>query len=666
MKRLLLLLTVLVPALLRAAPLSGTKSVGPTGDYASLTDAIADIQVQTVGGALVLELQATYLGSVETFPLTVPALNGASAVNSVTIRPATGATALSITSANTTAATVDLNGAQFVTFDGRPGGTGTAKQLNMANTSTSGVTVRFINEASSDALRFLTLQGVNTVNASGVVLFGSTTGANGNDDNTIDTCDTCDIRDGASTPKHLIYSYGATAVTEAQKNSGNTVTNCNLFNFYTSTVNDSTGIRLEDGNTAWSITGNSFYQTASRAALAANRPVRAIFLNTTGGNGFTVTGNFIGGDSPGAAVTTSKWTTTGTTAAYQFIGIQLNVGTTTPSSVQGNAISNIVWTSSSTGTTVGGGPFTGIYVQAGSADIGTVTGNTIGSGTGTGSISVTTAGSGGTTFGIGSASSGTVAIANNTIGSISVSGTTTSVSASLVGIQVTAGANIISNNVVGSTTTANSLNAATSSTSATAQQVTGILSSGSTSASITGNTVANLNNNYAGTSAAGQIRGIVTSAGVNTITGNTVRNLSTTSRNAQLQNANAAVQGIRQTSTTAGQTVSQNVVHSLASTATTTGVEVPGIYYAGPTTGNNVIARNLVHSLSIATTSTSSIMDGIFFQGGTFTTQNNMVRVGLDAGGVSTAGASLVRGIIEFSSTSVPSIYLNSVYVGGT
>ena len=149
-------LVLSVPSL--QAALSGTRSIGPTGDYASIGAAIADVQAQTLGGALVLELQAAYVSTVETFPLVVPALNGASAVKTVTIRPETGATAPAITSADTTAATVDLNGAQFVTFDGWPGGAGTAKQLTIANTSTSGVAVRSITEASGDALRFRTLQ----------------------------------------------------------------------------------------------------------------------------------------------------------------------------------------------------------------------------------------------------------------------------------------------------------------------------------------------------------------------------------------------------------------------------------------------------------------------------------------------------------------------------
>jgi len=167
-----------------------------------------------------------------------------------------------------------------------------------------------------------------------------------------------------------------------------------------------------------------------------------------------------------------------------FQGIQLNVGAATSDSVQGNTIQNIVWTSSSAGTTVGGGPFTGIYVQAGNVNIGTVTANTIGSGTGTGSIAVTSSGSGGTTFGFGSTSGGAVAIANNTIGSITTSGTSTGVSASLVGIQVTAGANTIANNIVGSSTTASSLNASTSATSV-ALQLTGIRNSSGGSCSFT-------------------------------------------------------------------------------------------------------------------------------------------------------------------------------------
>jgi hypothetical protein len=634
-------------------PFSGTFAVGPTGDYSSLTAAILALRLKTFSGPVVLELQPTYVSSVETFPLVFSDLT-ATAVNNLTVRPQVGASNRLISSADTTAATVDLNGARFVTFDGRPGGAGTAKQLTIENTSTSGRALRFINEASNNTIKFVTLQGVNTSTSSGTVVFSTTTGANGNDSNTIDTCD---IRDGTSTPRNGIYSLGTAS---PKDNSDNTVSNCNLFNFYGSS-GTSCGVQLAGGNTDWTISGNSFYQTATRTAVTLT--VVPIFINNTSGNNFTITGNFIGGTAPSAGGT--PWRTTGTTASNTFQGIRLSVGTTTPSSVQGNVVSNMVWTSNSTSATASG-VWSGIYVQAGNANIGTVTGNTIGSGTGTGSISVTTSGNGGTSFGISvGGTTGTRVIANNTIGSITVNGSATNISASLVGIQLAQGTNTVSNNLVGSTTSANSLNAATASTSTTGQQVTGIVSSSTVGAIITGNTVANLNNNYAGTATAGQVRGIVTSSGGNTITGNTVRNLSTTSANPSLQNATASVQGIRQTSTTAGQTVSQNVVHSLANTSTA-GVEVTGIYYAGPITGTNIIARNLVHSLSLSTGNSSSILEGILFQGGAFNAQNNMVRVGLDGNGASTAGVSLVRGILDDGTTEGRNFYHNSVYVGGS
>ncbi len=646
--------------------LSGTYSVGATGNYASLTAAIADIQTQTINGPVVLELQSSYTSTGETFPLTFSNL-GTTFVNTLTVRPATGATNLLISSADTTAATVDLNGAQFVTFDGRPGGTGTAKQLTIENTNTSGVALRFITEASGNTFKFVTFKGVNTSDTSGTVLFSTTTGASGNDNNTIDTCD---IRDGASTPANGLYSLGTTTTT-AQNNSGNTVSNCNVFNFYSPTAGmDAAGVRLDSGNTDWSITSNSFYQTATRTAVAVNgvANVRAIYVNNTSGNNFTVTGNFIGGDSPGAAVTTQKWTTTAS-GAHLFQGIVLNAGTTTPSSVQGNTITNVVWTSSSSQTLLPG-VWSGIYVQAGNVNIGTVTGNTIGSGTGTGFISVTTSATGDTSFGIGSASSGTVAVANNTIGSITTNGSPNTISASLTGIQVTAGTNTISNNTVGSTGTAKSLNAAAC--PLPSQQVTGILSSSTTSASITGNTVANLNNNYQGSATTGQIRGIVNSDGVNTITGNTIRNLSTTSRNADTGmtvTTGQSVVGIAAISTTAGQTVSQNTVHSLANTAGLSpagGPYVTGIYYAGPTSGTNIIARNFVHSLALSSGITTSVLNGMQFVAGTFTARNNMVRVGLMADGTSTAPKSTVRGIYDNGTTAGRNFFHNSVYVGGT
>ncbi len=654
-------LAIAIPA--HATPLSGTMTIGPTGDYASVTAAIADVQAQTLGGALVLELQAAYVSTVETFPLTIPALNGASATNTLTLRPQTGATGLSISSSNTTAATVDLNGAQFVTIDGRPGGTGTAKELTLANTSTSGVALRFINEASSNTLRHLTFKGVNTSANSGTVVFSTTTGTNGNDNNTLDTCD---IRDGATTPTNGIYAVG-TGTTTASNNSGNLITNCNIFNFYRSTAVTTSGLSLYGGNTDWTISGNSFYQTVSRTGVAAI--VRAIYVANASNNSHTVTGNFIGGSAANAGG--SAWTSTGTTQTYTFVGIWLWAASNLATSVQGNVIKNFSWSTSSNETSQPG-LWSGIYVETGAVNIGTVTGNTIGSGTGTGSISITTSGDGGKTFGIGSESSGSVAISNNTIGSITSGGTTTGISASIIGIQVSKGTNTISGNVIGSTTTASSLNASTSTSfSGAGQLLTGIDCSngGTNNCTITGNTVANLINKSTRTSSL--TRGIVTVTGTNTISGNTVRNLTS-----PCMSTGASVVGIWQLSTGSGQTISQNVVHSLYNTsnaamypAQNVAVVVAGIYYDGGISGTNIIERNFVHSLYLDSLNSSAELNGMLFGSGcTFTAQNNMVRVGLDASGASTASAAEVRGLFDNDNgaSQARNFIHNSVYVGGT
>ena len=190
---------------LAPVPISGTRTVGSGGDFASLTAAFAYLAANGVNGALALELLPTYpTGVTETFPITASNFPGNSGTNTITVRPQTGATALSITSANITA-TIDLNGAKNVIFDGQPGGTGGIKQLTIANTSTSGAAMRFINDAVADTIQFCTVQGVTTSTTSGAIVFSTTTGTTGNDNNTITNCD---IRDGATTPTNTIYSLG--------------------------------------------------------------------------------------------------------------------------------------------------------------------------------------------------------------------------------------------------------------------------------------------------------------------------------------------------------------------------------------------------------------------------------------------------------------------------
>ncbi len=649
----------------------GTVTVGPTGTYPTVAAALGAIGTQGLNCASFIELQAAYVSSVETFPIVVSTIGGASVSNTLTIRPQSGASNLSITGSNTTAV-IDMNGANYVIFDGRIGSTGTTKNLTIANTSTAtgGTAVLFRNEASNNAVRYSTLRSAYASATSGVVIFSTTTGANGNDNNSIDNNDIDGGAGATASPttgvaQNGIYATGTTTST-ATNNSGNTIANNNIFNnFVTGATATTSGILVSSGNTDWTISGNSFYQTAARTSTVGAATV--IGVNLTAGNNHSVTANFIGGSAASAGG--SAYTIAGA-FANRFRGISLSVGTTTASSVQGNTIANIN-VSSTSGATTAPGIFSGIYLTAGNANIGNVTGNVIGSGTGTGSITSTISNTGGISFGIVSDATSTVSnISNNTIGSINAAGSTTSVSHSFVGIQATSVTTLtVSGNTVGSTSTPNSINAITATTSTTAQKVSGIENSGSGTVNITNNTIANLNNasNSTGTTTfLNQTRGIASSSGINTITGNAIRNLSTATPYTGTLSS-ASVIGISMTSTTTGNAaVSQNTIHSLANTNTTAAISVIGLYYAGPTTGTNIVARNFVHSLSIVSTSTTADLTGIRFNSGLATFQNNMVRLGIDAAGNPLTTGIPITGLYEFLSTGNSAIYHNSVFIGGT
>lgn len=652
-----------------APPVVTTRTVCPSGcDYATLTAAFADLTTNGVSTATVLELQATYVSTSETYPITVGNISGNSATNTITVVPALGATNLSISSANTTA-TIDLNGAANVIFDGRPGATGSVKQLTIADTSTAtgGTAVRFINEASNNTIRYTTLKSNFPSPTFGVVTFSTTSGVNGNDNNTIDNCDIDGGAGATASPtsgvaQNGIFSLGTTT-TVARNNSGNTISNNNIFNnFVTGVAATSAGILLAVGNTDWTISGNSIYQTATRTATVGAATIYGISIaNSASGNNFVVTGNFIGGSAASAGGT--AWTINGA-FGNRFNAIGLNVGSTTASSVQGNTVTNFSFLTTSTFTSNSTSPLAtgvwgGIYVAAGKANVGTITGNIIGSGTGTGSILVTgQTNPGATANGLGVSGADTVNISNNTVGSITTSGATAAISTGIIGINSNAvGAITVNNNTIGSTTTANSLNASLASTGTTTQVVIGIKNTGGSNFAITNNTIANLNNAYVPSSANVNniMAGISTSNGLVTITGNTIRNLSTAA-NANGVGANSSVQGIQNTSTIDPLTITGNTIRSIANNNNTGATVVLGIYNAGQFTGTNIIARNFIHSLT--NLSTAGFMNGIDVPGGAATYRNNMIVLGNGL-----TNAVLINGINETGGTN--NFYHNSIYIGG-
>src|SRR5205085_7868226 len=95
--------------------ISGTFTVGVGGNYTTLTAAVADLNSKFMTGPVTFSLTDNSYPS-ETYPITINPNGGNSSTNTITIKPATGATP-SFSGSSATALIV-LNGIDYVTIDG--------------------------------------------------------------------------------------------------------------------------------------------------------------------------------------------------------------------------------------------------------------------------------------------------------------------------------------------------------------------------------------------------------------------------------------------------------------------------------------------------------------------------------------------------------------------
>ncbi|HRE41318.1 MAG TPA: hypothetical protein PLG90_08275 [Ignavibacteria bacterium] len=163
----------------------------PSGTfYNSITAAYIDILAAApISQAYTIEIQSIYDGSTETRPIQLTEVTGASSSNTITIRPAVGATGLIISDSIFATGIINLNGADYLIIDGRPGGVGTSRELTIINGSTSaavGTTgIRLLNDATNNIIRYCNFKnsGKDANSGSGAVQFATTTGTLGNSNN---------------------------------------------------------------------------------------------------------------------------------------------------------------------------------------------------------------------------------------------------------------------------------------------------------------------------------------------------------------------------------------------------------------------------------------------------------------------------------------------------
>lgn len=656
MKNQLILLALICLGCTLNAQISLTATAGtPAGNYSTLKQSFDAINAGTHRGTIVISLTAN---STETASAVLyqSGYNNLSSYIAVRLQPATSNLSIS---GNFEAPLIDLNGADNITIDGRVNGSGTTKNLSLINTSSTdsagNCTVRFINDAANNTIKYCNIKGSTTDDGGGIIFFSTTNGTAGNDNNLIDNNDITNAAD-AMRPLNAVYSFG----TWGKANSGNIISNNNIFNYFHRNFT-SNGLYIRDFSTAWVITGNNFYETTNFIPLETVR-YAGIAIDVETGVNFTISNNFIGGnnaDHTGILRINSSAAANSSSGGYEFFPpvfafTGIYVSGITESTVQDNTIRSINYT----GT--GNFGFYGLVIITGEVTIGTVSNNTIGTANGTGSISVTNTSTEALFAGIfnmGGASAN-ADIRNNQVAGISTDG-----DVNIHGIYnfifSDSGATVISNNLVGSSTP-NSIEAAWSAPAA-AQKITGIFSvSNAAAVSISGNAVMNLKNSStnSNTNGEGSITGIATWDGVHTISDNTVRDMIIGNANSNTT-TNAAVTGIRLVSAFPGQSVTGNNIYNLANTNSTFEGSVTGLYYeAGPGKGNS-ISKNFIQGLSVHQESTAANLYGIKLARSSVSF-NNVISL-------SNTVNTTIYGIYETGlTTDTTNLYFNTVYIGGS
>jgi len=562
-----------------------------TGSYQTLKAAFDAINSGTHSGVIsILVLN-------DTNEAVSAILNNNTAVTSVSIQPS-GCGGRTITGSVSSTSLIDFFGADNVTIDGL-NTNGNSLTIVNTNTGANGTsTIRFRKDATFNTVTNCTILGSSTANVGangGNIWFAADSVIGGNDNITISNCNIGPA--GVNLPSKGIYFTGTQ--TADLENNDILITNNNIYDCFATL--SSAGIDLNNGSTAVVITNNRIYQTAVRTPTAAGSHT-GIRVSGGLGNGFVVSGNAIG--YANAAGTGTYTINSPTSSNFTMQGIQITSGTANPSSVQGNTIAGISITSAPTSSTIA---FSGIVVSGGFVNVGNVAGNTIG--LPLAPINVVTTSSTTTVvhgINIASASTSPLSIYNNVIQSIRQTGIAAT-PLNFYGIVLNSSAAYdLRNNTIGNAIAANSISTGTLGTSTGASIIRGISSSGSGNLNIGAlgfpNTVQNI---IANASANNNIRAIETSGATTTVSYNVIKGMQI----ASAANTTSQFTGIYAVGTTAGLTISNNILGDAANGLISYGAAGGNLYgiltSAATVAGSVTITGNEITGINNPFTSTA-------------------------------------------------------------
>ena len=397
--------------------LSGTYTIPGNVNsipVSSLTQLSGILNAGTVSGTAIFEFDSAYNTNRDTFPITFTQFGGG---GKVIIRPAASVTKPLLTAGYPfNIALINLSGVTNLSFDGRPGGIGSRIQwvFQCPAIGSPYPAFQFMNGASADTLQYLAIQS-STPNTSATIFFDTSNVSGGNSNNVIQY-DSIGNYSYALT-YNAILSNGTAG---ANANSGNTISNNNIYNFqgYDNgpvnglivPVTDGGVVITQNGNGGnWNISNNSFYSTDTTPQSSSF--ISAIYFGPgKGSSGNVISGNYIGGKGPVGGTAGSPWIYNGYrgyTSFTDFTGIYVYDDTGSVTTVSNNTVQNIRLLSQ-----YGSATFAGIHVGNGLVN---VTGNTIGHPDVPASVNV---GSCGEMVGIWNESSSRVTIDHNVIANL--------------------------------------------------------------------------------------------------------------------------------------------------------------------------------------------------------------------------------------------------------
>lgn len=356
----------------------GSAASTPGTNYNSVQAAYDYIKsLGSISEAYTIEIQGSYTGE-SNYPIQLTAITGTNATNTITIKPAAGATVIiaNPSSVGSATKTIVFDGASYVNIDGlaRTGSTG----LTIENPNTSSVhSVYFTNGATNNKISNCFIKGASTTKGSAtinnaVVAFDNLSG-NGN---IIENNDICNSASGTPVTMVLVGSE-ATSAAEYQ-----TIQNNNIYNYnYIDGVTDGVcaAVHVTGATANVRILNNKVYWSGTIAASKASIYGFTFDVLAIGAES-QIEGNMIGGTD----VNNSNTAIFNTTGNIMPINANLN------STIKNNTIKNIQFTTTT-------GPM-GYMINingngTGLADANAWTGNTVSdidmtySGTGTNALS---------------------------------------------------------------------------------------------------------------------------------------------------------------------------------------------------------------------------------------------------------------------------------------